>query len=349
MPTTASGPPGLDLGRVAPYVAQVLPSGSAGAAALSASVIGGGRSNLTYLLTDGQTTLVLRRPPLGHVLPSAHDMTREFRVISALSQTSFPAPTPLLLCADTEVIGVPFYLMSYVDGVVLRTPGDYQRLTPDMGRRCGEQLVDVLLDLHRVDYRAVGLADFGRPDGYLQRQVTRWQQQWRRSQTRELPLLDQVVEGLLASVPSAHAASSASIVHGDYRLDNVVFDHAITEILAVLDWEMATIGDPLADVGLLVAYRELAADGMSVAAAPITADTGFPSAAELAERYAQNSPTPVDRLNWHVALAYYKLAIIGEGIHARYLQGKTVGAGFETLGPLVPTLVERAAAALWTR
>jgi aminoglycoside phosphotransferase (APT) family kinase protein len=333
---------------VAPYVARVLPSGSAGAAALSASVIGGGRSNLTYLLTDGKTTVVLRRPPLGHVLPSAHDMAREFRVISALSQASFPTPTPLLFCADTEVIGAPFYLMSYIDGVVLRTSSDYRRLTPDVGRRCGEQLVDVLLDLHRVDYGAVGLADFGRPDGYLQRQVTRWRQQWQRSQTRELPLLDQVAEGLLATIPSVDAASTASIVHGDYRLDNVVFDHAITKILAVLDWEMATIGDPLADVGLLVAYRELAADGVSVAAAPLTADTGFPSAAELAERYAQASPTPMDRLDWHIALAYYKLAIISEGIHARYLQGKTVGAGFETLGPLVPTLVERAAAALWT-
>jgi aminoglycoside phosphotransferase (APT) family kinase protein len=335
--------PGLDLARVAPYAKQ---AGLADTGALAASVISGGRSNLTYLLTDGRSQLVLRRPPLGHVLPSAHDMAREFRVISALSKAGFPVPTPFLLCTEPGVIGAPFYLMSYVDGLILRRPGDYARLVPDRGRRCGEQLIDVLLDLHRVDYLAVGLADFGRPEGYLRRQVTRWQQQWQRSQTRALPLLDEVVDKLLAALP---ASAAASVVHGDYRLDNVVFDDAITGIIAVLDWEMATIGDPLADVGLLVAYTELAAEGLSLAAPPIDAGTGFPAAAELAERYAKGSSAPTDRLDWYVALAYYKLAIIAEGIHARYLQGKTVGEGFDTLGPLVPTLVERADAALRVR
>jgi len=343
MPGDATSPPGLDLDRVAPYVAQVL---SAEPVGLSASVIGGGRSNLTYLLTAGRAELVLRRPPLGHVLPSAHDMAREFRVISALAKAGFPVPTPLLLCPETDVIGAPFYLMSYIDGLVLRAPREYERLTPAIGRRCGEQLVDVLLDLHRVDYLAVGLADFGRPDGYLRRQVTRWQQQWQRSQTRELPVLDDVIEALLASVP---AAATAGIVHGDYRLDNVVFDHDISGIIAVLDWEMATIGDPLADVGLLVAYTELAAEGLSLAAPPPSAGSGFPTAAELAERYAKSSAAELDRLDWYVGLAYYKLAIIAEGIHARYLQGKTLGEGFETLGPLVPTIAGRAAAALRVR
>src|SRR6266540_6635209 len=254
----SASPPGLDLVRAAPYLTRVL---SAEPADLSAVIIGGGKSNLTYRITDGRSEVVLRRPPLGHVLPSAHDMGREFRVISALAPVGFPVPTPLLLCADPEIIGAPFYLMSYVDGVVLRTERDYATLDRDAARRCGELLVDLLLDLHRIDYVAVGLADFGRPQGYLQRQVTRWYQQWQRSQTRELPQLEQVTDGLLRSVPDSAAGG---IVHGDFRLDNVVLDHAVTEIIAVLDWEMATIGDPLADVGLLVVYTELAADGLSL-------------------------------------------------------------------------------------
>jgi aminoglycoside phosphotransferase (APT) family kinase protein len=339
-PAASANPPGLDLAQVAGYLTRVL---LAEPASLSGALIGGGKSNLTYRITDGQSEVVLRRPPLGHVLPSAHDMVREFRVISALSPAGFPVPTPLLLCEDPDVIGAPFYLMSYVDGVVLRTARDYEGLSPEIARRCGELLVDLLLDLHRIDHVAVGLTDFGRPQGYLQRQVTRWHQQWQRSQTRELPQLEHVTEALLRSVP---VPAAAGIVHGDFRLDNVVLDHALIGIMAVLDWEMATIGDPLADVGLLVAYTELAADGMSLTTARLGPDQGFLSATEVAERYAKGSAIPLDRLDWYVALAYYKLAIIGEGIHARYLQGKTVGEGFETMGSLIPQLIERAFAAL---
>jgi aminoglycoside phosphotransferase (APT) family kinase protein len=333
-------PPGLDLARLAPYLDKAFPAGAAG---VTGAVISGGKSNLTYRLTDGATEIVLRRPPLGHVLPSAHDMAREYRVISALAEVGFPVPAPLLFCPDADVIGAPFYLMSYVDGVVLRSEREYARLTPDTARRCGERLVDVLLDLHAVDHVAAGLGDFGRPDGYLTRQVTRWHQQWERSKTRDYPLLEDVTAKLFASVP---AGSAAAVVHGDHRLDNVMFDQDLDRIVAVLDWEMATIGDPLADVGLLCVYSALAAEGLSITVPRLGPEQGFPSATELAERYARGAGVPLDRLDWYVALACYKLAIISEGIHARYLQGKTVGDGFSQMGGAVPLLVERAAAAL---
>jgi aminoglycoside phosphotransferase (APT) family kinase protein len=306
-------PPGLDLERAQPYLAEA--SGDTLAGPLTATVISGGRSNLTYRVAGDAGSVVVRRPPLGHVLPSAHDMSREYRVISALSAIGFPVAKPLLLCTDPEVIGAPFYVMEYVDGVVLR--GSARQPDPTTARRCGEALVDLLVRLHGVDHEAVGLGDFGRPEGYLERQVRRWHQQWERSQTRELPLLEEVAARLAKEIPHS---TRAGIVHGDYRLDNVMFDPELVRILAVMDWEMATIGDPLADVGLL--------------------------GAELAARYAAATGLDVAHLNWYVALGNYKLAIIGEGIHARYLQGKTVGEGFEAFGPSVPVLIERAAAVL---
>jgi aminoglycoside phosphotransferase (APT) family kinase protein len=305
-------------------------------------VISGGRSNLTYRVTVEDFDVVLRRPPLGHVLPSAHDMTREHRVIGALSATGFPVPRPLLLCADAEVIGAPFYLMEHVDGVVLRGPAT-GRVAAETARACGETLVDLLARLHAVDHEAIGLADFGHPEGYLRRQVRRWHQQWERSQTRELPLLEELTERLDKHAPDS---TRAGIVHGDYRLDNVMFDHKVLDrgpasILAVMDWEMATIGDPLADVGLLVVYTDLA----QLRLTPPVPD-GFPTGAELAARYAAATGIDVASLDWYVAFGNFKLAVISEGIHARYLQGKTVGEGFETFGPAVPTLVDRAAAVM---
>ncbi|GAA1814278.1 phosphotransferase family protein [Planosporangium flavigriseum] len=324
-----TSPPGLDLTRAEPYLAQAGLTGP-----LTASVISGGRSNLTYVVTDGTKQVVLRRPPLGHVLPSAHDMAREYRVITALAQVGFPVPESLLLCPDADVIGAPFYVMEYVDGIVVRGAN----IGPEAASQCGEKLIDLLVRLHGVDHSEVGLADFGRPEGYLERQVRRWHQQWERSKTRELPLLEQVTERLAKELPDS---PRAGIVHGDYRLDNVMFSHDLSAILAVMDWEMATIGDPLADVGLLVVYTDLAQLSLLP---PVP--RGFPTGAELAARYAAATGIDVARLNWYVAFGNYKLAVISEGIHARYLQGKTVGAGFETFGPAVPQLIERAAATL---
>ena len=323
-------PPGLDLDRIAPYVAEA--TGGALTPPLTGTLISGGRSNLTYLVEGAGGRVVVRRPPLGHVLPSAHDMPREYRVTGALSAVGFPVARPLLLCTDADVLGAPFYVMEHVDGVVVRGEA------VDHPARLAHELVDLLVALHGIDPDGVGLSDFGRPEGYLERQVRRWHKQWEASQTRPLPLLDRVTQALLAELP---ATKRAGIVHGDYRLDNVMFAPDLGRILAVVDWEMATIGDPLADVGLLVVYTDLSRLDMI---SPVPA--GFPTGAELARRYAGATGLAVDRLDWYVAFGNYKLAVISEGIHARYLQGKTVGAGFDRFGPAVETLLHRAAAVL---
>ena len=274
---------------------------------------------------------MLRRPPLAHVLPTAHDMAREYRVIAALHPTGFPVPVPLHLCQDPEPIGAPFYLMSYVDGRVLRASADLDTLAPETCRHAGEILVDTLVALHATEPAAIGLADFGRPDGYLERQVRRWHQQWEASKTRELATLEECAERLRKEVPTP---ARATIVHGDYRLDNVMVDHDVRRILAVLDWEMATLGDPLADLGLLVVYTKLAADGLSPTQPVFGPDQGFLSAEEMVDRYGRLAPDSgaVDQIGWYVALGYYKLAIISEGIHARFLMGMTVGEGFDAIG-----------------
>jgi aminoglycoside phosphotransferase (APT) family kinase protein len=326
-------PPGLDLERIAPFVRAAT---GALTGPLTASVITGGRSNLTYIIDGGSRRVVLRRPPLGHVLPSAHDMSREFRVTEALSGAGYPVAEPLLLCSDADVIGAPFYLMEYVDGVVMRSSAN----APDAAgaRRCGDLLVDTLVRLHDIDPDSIGLTGVGHPDGYLERQVHRWHKQWTASQTRPLPRVNTVTTALLEALPDSH---TPGIVHGDYRLDNVMFTPDLSAIAAVMDWEMATVGDPLADVGLLVVYTELSRLGL-IAAVP----AGFPNGPELAGRYAVARGVDVDRLDWYIALGTYKLAIISEGIHARHLQGKTVGEGFDAFGPAVPLLIDRAAATL---
>jgi aminoglycoside phosphotransferase (APT) family kinase protein len=339
--------PGLDLDRAGGLLVEAAAGRLSGP--LSAEVISGGRSNLTYLVRAATGQVVLRRPPLGLVLPSAHDMSREYRVTAALADAGFPVARPLLLCTDEDVIGAPFYVMEHVDGIVLRDAA-LRDVQPDAGRRYGELLVDTLLRLHAIDYTAIGLAEFGRPDGYLLRQVKRWHRQWESSRTRELPLLEEVTGRLLAAVP---LSPRPGIVHGDYRLDNVMFHHAATgagaatgdgAIAAVMDWEMATIGDPLADVGLLVVYSDRGGPRL----VPRVPD-GFPTGAQLAERYALGSGIPLANLDWYIGFGYFKLAVISEGIHARYLQGKTVGEGFDTFGPAVPVLIEQAHAALHQR
>jgi aminoglycoside phosphotransferase (APT) family kinase protein len=337
---TVTPTPGLDLDRAGALLVEAAVGRLTGP--LSAEVISGGRSNLTYRVRGETGQVVLRRPPLGLVLPSAHDMSREYRVTAALADAGFPVVRPLLLCTDEDVIGAPFYVMEYVDGIVLRDEA-LRAVPPDAARRHGEVLVDTLLRLHGIDYTAIGLAEFGRPDGYLLRQVKRWHRQWESSRTRELSLLEQVTGRLLATVPGS---PMPGIVHGDYRLDNVMFRRAPAggadgTIAAVMDWEMATIGDPLADVGLLVVYSDRSGPRL-VPRVP----AGFPTGAELAERYARGSGIPLANLDWYIGFGYFKLAVISEGIHARYLRGKTVGEGFDSFGPAVPALIEQAHAVL---
>jgi aminoglycoside phosphotransferase (APT) family kinase protein len=272
----------------------------------------------------------------AHVLPSAHDMAREFRVISALGGTGVPVARAIALCQDPGVLGAPFYLMSFVEGSVFDQADRLAALTPELARKACEELVDTLLELHSIDPASIGLADFGRPDGYLARQVKRWHAQWQASETTPRPELDQVVERLTAGLP---AQGAPTIVHGDYRLTNVIYRPDVSGIAAVVDWEMATLGDPLADVGLLAVYHRLAAmsDGVMPA---MSRASGFLSAEEMAARYAAGAGRDLSQLDWYIAFGYYKLAVISEGIHHRYLQGKTVGEGFAQMGDRVPELLD---------
>ncbi|MDQ1011730.1 aminoglycoside phosphotransferase (APT) family kinase protein [Streptomyces sp. V4I23] len=302
---------------------------------LSARLIQGGRSNLTYAVTDGTGRWVVRRPPLGHVLATAHDMKREHRVISALATTEVPVPRPVLLCEDESVIGSPFYVMEFVDGTPYRTAEQLTALGPARTRDAALSLVDTLVDLHAVDPESVGLGDFGRPEGFLDRQLRRWGKQLDASRNRELPGIDELHAALGRSLPPSPAPA---VIHGDYRLDNVLIGED-DRITAVLDWEMSTLGDPLTDLGLLVMYsRPLELPGSPIsttAAAP-----GHPSPDELIERYAGRSGRDTSAISWYTAFAWFKLAVILEGIHYRYTLGQTVGAGFDRIGDLVPVFIE---------
>ncbi|MFN8034482.1 MAG: phosphotransferase family protein [Acidimicrobiia bacterium] len=338
MPAPSTSPEGLDLDALQTFFADNAPD--AGDRPLHAELIAGGRSNLTYRVTDGERQWVVRRPPLGHVLPTAHDMSREHRMLDALAATDVPVPAVLALCTDEAVIGAPFYVMEHVDGRVLRTAADVGELDDRQAARVSRELVDVLVRIHAVDVDEVGLADFGRPEGYLERQVRRWGRQWESSKTRDLPALDELARRLSNAIPLSPAPT---IVHGDYRLDNTMVDPTgLDRIVAVLDWEMATIGDPLADLGLLVLYwgeadAQVIATGQAMLERP-----GFLTTDEVVTRYASRSGRAVDSLDFYVALGAYKLAIIVEGIHARHRMGKTLGAGFDTVGDLVPSIADRA-------
>jgi aminoglycoside phosphotransferase (APT) family kinase protein len=265
---------------------------------------------------------------MGHVLPTAHDMAREFTVISALHGSAVPVPEPIALCTDREVLGEPFYLMSFIDGVVLDDPA--KAPDPAAARRSTEALVDTLLALHRIEPAEVGLADFGRPEGFLQRQLARWHKQFQASVPEGSDVEAAVVRQLTEQVPES---SRAGVVHGDYRLTNVLFKPNSAEIAAVVDWEMATLGDPLTDVGLLYVYHDSAR--LAGAVMPdFPAALGFLSPQEMTGRYAAASGIDAGALDWHIAFGYFKLGVIAAGIHARFLQGLTVGDGFEVFGAL---------------
>ena len=327
-------PPGLDLHRLRRHLDQERPGLAGGD--LRAELIEGGRSNLTYRVTDGTRTWVVRRPPLGHVLATAHDMAREHRVISALADTPVPVPGTLLLCEDPEVIGAPFYVMDCMPGTPYRSEHQLRRIGPGRTEAAVHTLVDTLVDLHAVDPAAVGLADFGRPEGFLDRQLRRWGKQLDASRSRELPGMDELHAALGQALPHS---PTATIVHGDYRLDNVLIDDD-GRLTAVLDWEMSTLGDPLTDLGLLVMYTEQRSSDLL--SAPTTGGApGHPSAAEIVERYARGSGRDVSAVDWYTSFAYFKLAVIVEGIHYRWTLGQTIGPGFDRIGEVVPVFIDR--------
>jgi aminoglycoside phosphotransferase (APT) family kinase protein len=355
--TASDTPPGIPSpARLAAWLNDHIPGGPV--ELTDVQLIAGGRSNLTYRLTVSGTErsrlLVLRRPPLGHVLPTAHDMSREYRVLSALAGTQVPVAPLVAACTDNEVIGAPFYVMEYVPGVVLRTRADTKELTEAQGAELSRCLVDMLAAIHGVDVAAVGLSDLGRGAGYLRRQLGRWQRQWELSVTGARPGYAELVQRLTAALPPE---GETTLVHGDFRLDNALVTLTPKpRITAVVDWEMATLGDPLADLGLTLVYwtengeeswlspdpQTGATAGTRGVSTDATASPGFWTRAEVAAEYARLTGRDVSRIGYYTAFGYFKLAVVLEGIHARYLQHQTVGEGFEREGFAVPLLIARA-------
>ncbi len=338
-------PPLVDAEALGRYLAVALP-GPDTDVALEVERIRGGHSNETFYITRGGERWALRRPPRGPLLPTAHDVAREYKVLRGLEHTNVPVPRPLLLCEDTSVIGAPFYLMERVNGVVIRAtlPPAFDN---DAAREAlGYQTIDTLADLHAVDWQAVGLGDLGKPQGYLERQLRRWTGQLDASRNRPLPDLDAVTAWLHEHLPESPAAT---VVHGDYRLDNLMFAPELpAKVVAILDWEMATLGDPLADVGYLLSFWREANDpdmgSLGDASWKITAQPGFPTRAQLVERYAARTGRQMDHVAFYVALAIWKLAILLEGSYKRHLSGTTDDPFFATLGEGIPMLARRALA-----
>jgi len=308
--------PGILLPQVSDWLQAHVPGALA---PFTFDAIAGGHSNLTYRVTgaDG-TRFVLRRPPLGHVLASAHDMGREFRIINGLQSSAVPVAPALGFCDDPAVNDAPFYVMGFVDGHVLRDRETAEAtLSPAARRAASESLVDTMAAIHRVDLAAAGLSELGRHEGYIARQLKRWYGQWQQQKTRELPAVDRVHAELSRRIPEQ---GPATIVHGDYRLDNCMVG-SDGHVMAVLDWEICTLGDPLADLGLLQVYWTGPNDASSAWTGSATTAEGFYDRAQLAERYAQVSGRDISALPFYVSFAYWKLACILEGVYARYLGG----------------------------
>lgn len=286
---------------------------------LGFEMIAGGRSNLTYSVEDSAGhRWALRRPPLGARLGSAHDMGREHKVVSALAGTPVPVAPIAGFCSDESVNDAPFYVMDFVAGPILRTREDAEPFSADERRRIGERVVDTLVRIHAVDPDAAGLGDLGRREDFVARTLRRWLGQWEKSKTREVPLVEDVHDRLSARIPEQ---GPATIVHGDYRLDNMILDRD-GEVAAVVDWELCTLGDPLADVGLLLVYWVEDGDELVPLFEPATMAPGFISREQVRERYAERSGRDLGEIDFYVALGYWKLAIILEGVFARYTAGQ---------------------------
>jgi aminoglycoside phosphotransferase (APT) family kinase protein len=287
---------------------------------------------------------VLRRPPLGTLLATAHDVAREYRIVAALAPTAVPVPPPLAVCEDSAVNGTPFAVTGFVDGVVLDTAAKAAEIDEERRRALAYHLIDVLADLHAVDLDAVGLEDLARQDSYIERQLRRWTKQWEGSKTRELATIDQIAAKLAQDIPEQRGAT---IVHGDYRFGNCISDVEHGLIAAVLDWELCTLGDPMADLGHLCVYWNDPARPLALANDP-TSGGGFPSYDELLQRYASRTGRDVSRIEYYRAFAAWRLAIIGEGVAARHLAhhpDDTAALAASQAG--VASLAASARASLW--
>lgn len=307
-----------------------------------------GHSNETFFINRGEHRWVLRRPPAAVYLPTAHDVLREFRVLSALSDTSVRTPKVVLSCEDESVIGAPFYLMDRAEGAVIRDAIPKANDDPTNRRLIGEEIIRALVELHAVDFRQVGLEGFGKPQGYLERQIRRWSGQLELATSitaskRPVPQMWEVRDWLATSIP---VSAAPVIVHGDYKLDNVMFDPgAPTRLLAIFDWEMATLGDPLADLGWLLSFWKQADDPPETFEGDlprVTQGAGFMTRAELIDLYSSLSGRDVGDLRWYVVAAIWKLACLLEGSYGRHLLGTTDDPFFARLGEGIPALARRA-------
>jgi aminoglycoside phosphotransferase (APT) family kinase protein len=336
-------PPLIDEENLRQYLAQHFP-GEDVAVPIEIERISGGHSNETFFIRRGSREWVLRRPPRGPLLPTAHDVLREYRVLKALNTTNVPTPEVLLACEDTGIIGAPFYLMERVRGMVIRQElPDYARDVAGKRAIC-KALVDALVALHGADWQAIGLENFGKPGGYLERQVRRWTGQLEKSRQRPLPDLDAVTVWLTAHMP---VSGHATIVHGDYRLDNVIYAEDRPQVLAIVDWEMATLGDPLADVGYLLSFWREPGDPEPEFTSEMwraMEQPGFMTRDEITQYYAERSGRSMHDVAFYVALAIWKLAILLEGSYSRHRAGTTDDPFFESLDKGVPALARRARA-----
>jgi aminoglycoside phosphotransferase (APT) family kinase protein len=337
---TRSSVPGIDVPAVsawlARHVAELEPP-------FAFTRIGAGQSNLTFRVdAEAGGSVVLRRPPLGEILASAHDMSREHRILTCLSTAGGRVPGTRAFCDDTTVTGAPFYVMEHVDGLVLNTVEVAESVDVGVRAAAGRSMATTLAELHAFDVDAVGLGDFRRPGSLASRQLKRWRAQWHASKTQELPLIDQLADGFETSMPEER---EIVLVHGDYHLNNVLVgpDGAVR---AVLDWELCTVGDPLADVGLMLAYwselGESARRDDALFREPVTALPGFPDSAELLPVYSGASGREVSDIAYWVAFAYWKVAIIVEGVYRRWLNDPTNGTDAGRLQPAVARLAESA-------
>ena len=303
-----------------------------------------GASNLTYLLRAGDWTGVLRRPPLGPVPPRAHDMVREAELLRRLHPVFPLAPRPYAICADPAVIGAPFHVMEHRAGVVVdaRLPPGVEP-TEELGRRISEAMVDTLVRLHRVDYREAGLGEMGHPEGFLERQLHGWAERYRRARTDEIPEAEPLIARLTERIPESPAAA---VIHNDYKLNNLLLDPAdLGTVAAVLDWEMATVGDPLLDLAVSLSYWIDRDDPPALRAMlpSVTTLPGFLSREDLMRRYADRSGRDLAAMDWYLPFAYFKLAVILQQIYARYVAGQTRDPRFASFGAAVRLLVGHAA------
>jgi aminoglycoside phosphotransferase (APT) family kinase protein len=336
----------LDIPRLATYLKEHFPGASG---LLLVEQFPGGSSNLTYLLRLGGREMVLRRPPFGNRVKTAHDMGREYRVLSKLHQVYPVAPRPLAYCPNETILGAPFYIMERRQGIILRRnlpPG--LSLDPATVRRLCESLVDNFVDLHRLDYEAAGLADLGRPTGYVQRQVEGWTKRYHDAQTDNLPHMDRLAGWLAERMPPE---SGAALIHNDYKYDNLMLDpQDPTRIIGVLDWEMCTIGDPLMDLGTTLGYWIEAGDPealRSFAVGPTTLP-GSMTRQELIERYARKAGRDVANMLFYYCFGLFKIAVIVQQIYARYVRGHTQDQRFARLNEWVAVLSDTAARAVET-